>query len=184
LPSAISLDDTEEGDEEQLLTPSPITPQTAEPTQRREEERAREAYTRSLRSVMAYLRDMNDLSVTQLSLMNMHTQSTPDITGSGPRPRRLTTADSGAVVSDSALSSPSSVAASRTGSSDQLRSPESIAQLRSHNGSQTTSIATSDSTGSVYGEERKFKDDSGRRMRVVKEIVEYVNLLMHGDVSN
>jgi hypothetical protein len=78
------------------------------------------------------------------------------------------------VVSDGTLSSPGSIAASRTGSSDQLRSPESIAHLRSLNSSQTTSIATTDSVGSAYGEERKFKDDAGRRMRIVKEIVEYV----------
>ncbi|KAI9455853.1 hypothetical protein F5148DRAFT_1225326 [Russula earlei] len=169
LPSGTSLATTD--GEEQLLTPSATTPETAEQAQRREEERAREAYTRSLRSVMAYLRDMNDLSVTQLSLMNTHTTSSPDITGSGLRSRRPTTVDS-PVASDGTFSSPSSVAASRSGSSDQLRSPESIAQLRSHNSSQTTSIATTDSAGSVYGEERKFKDDGGRRMRVVKEIID------------
>jgi hypothetical protein len=162
------------GDEGRLLTPSPIPPETAEQTQRREEDRARESYTRALRSVMAYLRDMNDLSVTQHAVMSMYSPSTPDITGSGPRSRRPTTTDGSRVVSDGTLSSPSSVAASRSGSSDQLRSPESIAHLRSLNSSQTTSIATTDSAGSAYGEERKFKDDSGRRMRVVKEIVEYV----------
>jgi hypothetical protein len=163
-------------DGEQLLTPSPISPESTEQTQRREEERAREAYTRALRSVMAYLRDMNDLSVTQHSLMSMYSPSTPDITGSGPRPRRSTAGDGSRVVSDGVHSSPSSAGASRSGSSDQLRSPESIAHLRSLNSSQTTSIATTDSTGSTYGEERKFKDDAGRRMRVVKEIVEYVKI--------
>jgi hypothetical protein len=81
------------------------------------------------------------------------------------------------VVSDGTFSSPGSVAASRSGSSDQLRSPESIAHLRSLNSSQTTSIATTDSVGSAYGEERKFKDDGGRRMCVVKEIVEYVEII-------
>lgn len=123
---------------------------------------------------MAYLRDMNDLSVTQHSLVNMNSPSTPDITGSGSRSRRPTIADNGRVAPDGTLSSPSSIAASRSGSSDQLRSAESIAHLRSLNLSQTNSIATTDSAGSVYGEERKFKDDGSRRMRVVKEIVEYV----------
>jgi hypothetical protein len=160
------------GDEERLLTPSPISPDTAEQAQRREGERAREAYTRALRSVMAYLRDMNDLSVTQHSLMSMYSPSTPDITGSGSRSRRPTIVDNGRVAADGTSSSPSSVAASRSGSSDQLRSSESISHLRSLNSSQTASIATTDSVGSVYGEERKFKDDSSRRMRVVKEIVE------------
>jgi hypothetical protein len=175
LSSGVSLPNTN-GDEERLLTPSPIPPlpDTAEQIQRREADRAREAYTRALRSVMAYLRDMNDLSVTQNSLMNMNSPSSPDITGSGSRSRRPTIADSGRVAPDGTLSSPSSVAASRSGSSDQLRSPESIAHLRSLNLSQTNSIATTDSAGSIYGEERKFKDDGSRRMRVVKEIVEYV----------
>ena len=172
-PGSLSVT-TSEG--EQFLTPSPISSESTEQTQRREEDRAREAYTRALRSVMAYLRDMNDLSVTQLSLMSMYSPSTPDITGSGPRPRRSTAGDGSRVVSDGINSSPSSVAASRSGSSDQLRSPESIAHLRSLNSSQTTSIATTDSAGSTYGEERKFKDDAGRRMRVVKEIVEYVEI--------
>jgi hypothetical protein len=163
-------------DGEQFLTPSPISSESTEQTQRREEDRAREAYTRALRSVMAYLRDMNDLSVTQHSLMSMYSPSTPDIMGSGPRPRRATAGDGSRVVSDGVHSSPSSVAASRSGSSDQLRSPESITHLRSLNSSQTTSIATTDSAGSTFGEERKFKDDAGRRMRVVKEIVEYVEI--------
>ena len=171
LPSGVSLPGTN-GDEERLLTPSPISPDTAEQALRREGDRAREAYTRALRSVMAYLRDMNDLSVTQHPLMSMYSPSTPDITGSGSRPRRPTVTDSGRVAPDGTSSSPSSVAASRSGSSDQLRSSESITHLRSLNSSQTASIATTDSAGSVYGEERKFKDDSSRRMRVVKEIVE------------
>lgn len=171
LSSGASLPSTN-GDEERLLTPSPISPDTAEQAQRREADRAREAYTRALRSVMAYLRDMNDLSVTQHSLMSMYSPSTPDITGSGSRSRRPTVTDSGRVASDGTSTSPSSVAASRSGSSDQLRSSESITHLRSLNSSHTASIATTDSAGSVYGEERKFKDDSSRRMRVVKEIVE------------
>ena len=171
LASGASLSSTN-GDEEQLLTPSSIPPDTAEQAQRREGDRAREAYTRALRSVMAYLRDMNDLSVTQHSLMSMYLPSTPDITGSGSRSRRPTVVDNGRVAPDGTSTSPSSVPASRSGSSDQLRSPESISHLRSLNSSQTASIATTDSVGSVYGEERKFKDDSSRRMRVVKEIVE------------
>jgi hypothetical protein len=173
--SATSLASAED-DEQRLLSPSPIPSETAEQIQRREEERARETYTRALRSVMAYLRDMNDLSVTQHALMSMYAPSSPDIAGSGPRSRRPTAADGSRVVSDGSLSSPSSVAASRSGSSDQLRSPESITHLRSLNLSQTASIATTESGGSTNGEERKFKDDSSRRMRVVKEIVEYVEI--------
>ena len=176
MSSGISLPNAN-GDEERLLTPSPIPPETAEQTQRREGDRAREAYTRALRSVMAYLRDMNDLSVTQQSIMSMYSPSSPDISGSGSRSRRPTVVDGSRVAPDGTLSSPGSVAASRSGSSDQLRSPESISHLRSLNLSQTNSIATTDSAGSVYGEERKFKDDGSRRMRVVKEIVEYVEII-------
>lgn len=173
----ISLATTED-DERRLLTPSPIIPsETAEQVQRREEERAREAYTRALRSVMAYLRDMNDLSVTPLGLVSMYSPSSPDMAGSGPRSRRPTTADGGRVTSDGTLSS---FSASRSGSSDQLRSPESIAHLRSLNMSQTSSIATTDSGGSVNGEERKFKDDGGRRMKIVKEIVETERTYVRG----
>ncbi|KAI0257518.1 hypothetical protein BJV78DRAFT_1293142 [Lactifluus subvellereus] len=174
--SATSLASAED-DEQRLLGPSPIPSETAEQIQRREEERARETYTRALRSVMAYLRDMNDLSVTQHALMSMYTPSSPDIVGSGLRSRRPTIADGSRVVSDGNLSPPSSVAASRSGSSDQLRSPESIAHLRNLNSSQTTSIVTTESGGSANGEERKFKDDSSRRMRVVKEIVELQELI-------
>ena len=169
--SATSLASAED---DELLTPSPITSGTVEQAQRREEERAREMYTRALRSVMAYLRDMHDLSVTQHSLMSVCSPSSPDILGSGPRSRRPTATEGSRVTSDGTLSSASLVAASRSGSSDQLRSPESISHLRSLNSSHTISIATSDSGSSTNGEERKFKDDSSRRMRVVKEIVEYV----------
>ncbi|KAF8271353.1 RhoGEF domain-containing protein [Lactarius quietus] len=98
-------------------------------------------------------------------------------TDDGPRSRRPTTTESGRVASDGTLSS---LPASRSGSSDQLRSPESIAHLRSLNMSQTNSIATTDSGGSVNGEERKFKDDGGRRMKIVKEIVETERTYVRG----
>jgi hypothetical protein len=52
----------------------------------------------------------------------------------------------------------------------QLRSPESMAGLRSGTSSKTLSVVTTDSNGSF--EERKFKDDKGKRAMVVREIVE------------
>ncbi|KAH9172745.1 GrfA protein [Lactarius sanguifluus] len=152
----------------ELRLPSPISSETIDQVQRREKERAREAYARALRPVMAYLRDMNDLSVTQLTPTSTYSPSSPDTEGSGPRSRRPTTADSGRVTSDGILSS---FAASRSGSSDKLRAPESIVHLDSPSLSQAGSIATTNSKGSV-NEERKFKDDGGRRMKIVKEIVE------------
>jgi len=49
--------------------------------------------------------------------------------------------------------------------------------LRSLNSSQMTSLVITDSVGSTYGEEHKFKDDGGRQMHVVKKIVKYVEII-------
>ncbi|KAH9074326.1 RhoGEF domain-containing protein [Lactarius deliciosus] len=160
--SGIALASTE------LRLPSPISSETIEQVQRQEKERVREAYTRALRSVMAYLRDMNDLSATQLTPTSTYSPSSPDMEGSGPRSRQPTTADSGLVTSDGTLSS---FVASRSGSSDQSQTPESIVHLDNLSLSQAGSIASANSKGSI-NEERKFKDDGGRRMKVIKEIVE------------
>ena len=81
------------------------------------------------------------------------------------------------MVLDGTLSSPGSVAASCSSSSDQLQSPESIMHLRSLNSSQMTSLVITDSVGSAYREEHKFKDDGGRQMHVVKKIVKYVEII-------
>ncbi|KAI6134009.1 hypothetical protein EV401DRAFT_1437150 [Pisolithus croceorrhizus] len=129
---------------------------------RREEERAKEAYTRALRSVMAYLRDMNDLSLSQGNPLSVYGQVGDELL---PviRSRRPT-------VIDRSQSEPSPAISRAASISDQLRSPESIAGLRSGTASQTVSIATTDSSGSF--EERKYKDDKGKRVLVVREIVE------------
>ena len=127
---------------------------------RREEERAREGYTRALRSVMAYLKDMNDLSLSQGITLSMYGGS-PESSPSIPRSRRPT------VVEKASSESTISRAASISG---QLRSPETMAGLRSGTTSQTASVATTDSSGS--SEERKYKDDKGKRALVVREIVE------------
>ncbi|KAI6133216.1 hypothetical protein EDD16DRAFT_11590 [Pisolithus croceorrhizus] len=129
---------------------------------RREEERAKEAYTRALRSVMAYLRDMNDLSLSQSNPLSVYGQ-----VGDEPLPvirsRRPT-------VIDRSQSEPSPAISRAASISDQLRSPESIAGLRSGTASQTASVATTDSSGSF--EERKYKDDKSKRARIIREIVE------------
>jgi hypothetical protein len=57
--------------------------------------------------------------------------------------------------------------------SGQLRSAESMAGLRDGSSALTLSVATTDSCGS---DERKFKDDKGKRAMVVQEIVAYVIL--------
>jgi hypothetical protein len=130
-------------------------------TSRREEEKLREASTRALRSVMAYLKDMNDLNQTQTNSLSMYGSSEEGASGAS-RSRRPTIVDRG--VSDGSIS--------RSGSSGQLRSMESMAGLRNGTTTQTMSVITTDSGGS--GEERKFKDDKSKRAMVIREIVEYV----------
>lgn len=152
--------------EARVSTPSPtIDP---EQYQRKEEERAREAYMRALRSVMAYLKDMNDLSLSQqqLSPLSMYGQASEETTGRARRPttsvadnlREVSIALSGTTIAPSTMDGPS-----------QLRPVETIAGLRSGTSSQTMSVATTDSNGS--SEERKYKDDKNKRAMVIKEIL-------------
>ncbi|KAF7982007.1 hypothetical protein HWV62_30240 [Athelia sp. TMB] len=129
---------------------------------RREEEKQREASTRALRSVMAYLKDMNDLNQTATNPGSMYGSASDEGLPGSSRSRRPTIVDSGRGVSESIASS-----MTRSASSDQLRSMESRSKLRSGN---TSSVATTDSGGS--SEERKYKDDKAKRAMVVREIVE------------
>ncbi|KAI0043187.1 hypothetical protein FA95DRAFT_1563538 [Auriscalpium vulgare] len=160
-------------DDARSLTPSPVPSETIEQVQRREEERAREAYTRALRSVMAYLRDMNDLSLAQQpqqpNPMSIYGAPAPDVSGSGSRSRRPTLVDSGRGASDMASSTASIISSSGT---DQLRSMESITRLQNLSASHSVSVATTDSEGSGGAEERQFKDDSSKRALIIREIVE------------
>jgi hypothetical protein len=52
--------------------------------------------------------------------------------------------------------------------SGQLRLSESFSGLRSGTSSQTLSVVTTDSGSS---DERKFKDDKGKRVKVIQEIL-------------
>ncbi len=142
-----------------------------EQIQRREEEKAKEARTRALRSVMAYLRDMHDLGLTQTNVMSMYGGLTDALQGT--RSRRPTVVETGRVPSESSVSS---LATSSVSDVSQLRSIESRMGVRSGVTTQTNSVATTDSNGSGGTEERKWKDDKGKRQRVVKEIVECVAL--------
>ncbi|PFH54653.1 hypothetical protein AMATHDRAFT_134378 [Amanita thiersii Skay4041] len=155
-----STSNAEDSNAQNTTPPSVVT----EPEQsiRREEERARESYMRALRSVMAYLRDMNDLGMSQQS-NTISIYGSPDDSVS-MRPRRLTGLEREVSM---ALSGTTAVAS--IDSAGQLRSAESIARIRSGTCSQTLSVATTDSSGSV--EERKFKDDRGKRAMVIREIV-------------
>lgn len=160
-PSSFIPGITASNDEEADRFLSP-TLDTADQT-RREEEKHREASTRALRSVMAYLKDMNDLNQSQAAPVSMF--GSDEGLGSGSRSRRPTVVESGRGVSDSAIGT-----VSRSGSFGQLRSSDSMAGLRNGGSTQTMSVATTDSSGS--GEERKYKDDKSKRAMVVREIVE------------
>ncbi|KAJ3506063.1 hypothetical protein NLJ89_g7086 [Agrocybe chaxingu] len=141
-------------------TPSPVL--NNEQYIRREEDRARDAYMRALRSVMAYLKDMNDLgTIQQSNPLSMYGASTQE--EHGARSRRPTIVEREVSMASTGSTSLAS------DSSGQLRSSDSIAGLRSGTSSQTLSVATTDSTGS--GEERKYKDDKGKRAGVIREIV-------------
>jgi hypothetical protein len=146
-----------------VVTPSPVLDH--EQYIRREEDRARDAYMRALRSVMAYLKDMNDLGTVQQpggNPLSMYGASAQDEHAS--RSRRPTLVEREV----STASSGSTTIVSMSDVSGQLRSSDSIAGLRSGSSSQTLSVAT-DSSGS--SEERKFKDDKGKRAMVIREIV-------------
>ncbi|OBZ78529.1 FYVE, RhoGEF and PH domain-containing protein 2 [Grifola frondosa] len=176
LPGVTATNSIDEGDDVMVMTPSPVLHvETCEQIQRREEERAREARVRALRSVMAYLKDMYDLGLSQTQTMSMYGNlpgTTPETSGSGTRSRRPTVVDGGRLGSESSVASIASMSSLRPESSVHLRSPEVRVGLRSGSATQTNSVATTDSGGSGGGEERKYKDDKGKRARVIREIVE------------
>ncbi|KAF6766384.1 GrfA protein [Ephemerocybe angulata] len=152
----------EEGQDQKAPTPNQSPIADHEQYIRREEERAREAYMRALRSVMAYLKDMNDLAQSQQpNPISMYGGSGDDPVAPGMRSRRPT-------MVDRELSMLSNGSGS-TDASSQLRSSESILALRSGASSQTLSVATTDSSSSM--DERKYKDDKGKRTKIIQEIV-------------
>lgn len=146
---------------------SPVA-ESPEDVLRREEDRNREANARALRSVMAYLKDMNDLTLlSQGNTLSMYGGSAPLM----ERPRRPTLVDGQPrLPSERSMDSIDSASSAPTTVSSHIRSLDSLSGNRS--GSlNTLSIATSDSSGSG-GEERKCKDDRGKRIMIVREIVE------------
>lgn len=162
LPALDAVKDRRELEIPNVATPSP-SPDTSKYLHR-DEERTREAYTRALRSVMAYLKDMNDLGLSQQSNpMSIYGAATDEVLS--PRSRRPTMVDGQQREVSTALGS-SPTSSELTG---QLRSMDSIAGLRSGSSTQTLSVVTTDSNGSL--DERKFKDDKGKRAMIVREIV-------------
>jgi len=153
-----------------VSTPSPII--DPEQYQRKEEERTREAYMRALRSVMAYLKDMNDLSLSpsqqQLNPLSTYGQAPDEIM---TRARRMTTTSVADNLREVSIALSGTTIAPSTTTKDgtgQLRPVETIVGLRSGSSSQTMSVVTTDSNSS---QERKYKDDKGKRAMVIKEIL-------------
>ncbi|TDL28319.1 hypothetical protein BD410DRAFT_737533 [Rickenella mellea] len=146
------------------------SPVEAEVKERQEQEKIREANARALRSVMAYLKDMNDLTTSnQNNAMSVYGMTSPSMQ---ERPRRATIGESGRVQSDSSIASNDySSSIPSVPSSSHLRSPESTAGNRSGSSSATMSVATTDSNGSG-SEDRKYKEDASKRTMVIREIIE------------
>jgi len=163
--AGVALSQEGEIPESQLVAPNPVTDQ--EQYIRRQEDRARDTYTRALRSVMAYLKDMNDLgAVQQGNPLSIYGSTTAPDDHSTLRSRRPTIVETSRELS---MTSSGSTMVSLSEMSGQLRSSDSITGLRSGSSSQTLSVATTDSSGS--SDERKFKDDKGKRVRVIQEIL-------------
>ncbi|KAF8807582.1 hypothetical protein BYT27DRAFT_7256162 [Phlegmacium glaucopus] len=163
--TGVMLSQEGENPESQLVTPNPVPDH--EQYIRRQEDRARDAYTRALRSVMAYLKDMNDLgTVQQGNPLSVYGSSTTPDDHLTLRSRRPTVVEASREVS---MTSSASTVVSLSEMSAQLRSSDSITGLRSGASSQTLSVATTDSNGS--SDERKFKDDKGKRVKVIQEIL-------------
>ncbi|CAK5280096.1 unnamed protein product [Mycena citricolor] len=157
--SAFMPNVTVTGDIEADGTPLPSPVGVAgENWMRREEDRARDAYQRALRSVMAYLKDMNDLGVSQqAAALGTYGQGGEELVV-GMRQRRPTGLEREASMASTGSST----------ESGQLRSLDSMTSMRGS--TQTNSVATTDSSGSG-SDERKYKDDKGKRAMVVREIV-------------
>lgn len=129
--------------------------------------RRREAHSRALRSIIAYLKDLFDLSAPVMpEVPGSPTQSsTPNSPSNDTRKRRPTLNSDSRVFSDSSFVTISSQPSSISG---QLSKKQSMASLRNA----ATSITTTESSGSGGNtEERKYKEDKVRRTEIVKEIV-------------
>lgn len=148
------------------IVASPIV-ESPQDMQKREEEKIREANARALRSVMAYLRDMNDLTtISQGSVLSVYGPSSIE------RMRRPTVVEDTRLRSETSIDSVDS-STSTANVSLSMRSFESGTGVRSTSSNTTMSVVTTDSSGSG-GDERRSKDDRGKRKMVIREIVEYV----------
>lgn len=109
---------------------------------------------------------MHDLSQSQLNVLSVYGPSTPELNGS--RSRRPTLVGANRGISEFSVSSMDS-------SSNLLRSMDSGGALRSGVDQSTNSATTVDSTGSAEEKEKQTKADNSKRLRIIREIVEYVS---------
>ena len=133
---------------------------------------------RALRSVMEYLRDMNDLgSVSQQKNATSMVNGSEDVVAAA-RPRRALDRD------DASLALSGTTIAASSEFVSHLRSSDVFGRNRSGSGSSwTLSVASTDTSNTV--EERKFKDDKGKRaIKVIREIVLYVFNIRSGLLRN
>lgn len=166
------LEETEEGQSKAIAEPGPTPAAQPLSTQIEVIQMQQHNQARVLRGVMAYLRDLADLSVVNAtavgsipsampSTVNL-TSASASTDGTDNRPRRPTIAENGRVISDASTSS----ALSSSHSEDPRIN--------------TSSTVTTDSSGSGKGEEdrSKYKEDKSRRVKIIKEIVELVFLCL------
>lgn len=112
---------------------------------------------------------MHDLSQSQLNILSVYGPSTPELNSS--RSRRPTIAETNRGVSEFSISSMDS-------SSNQLRSIGSKGALRNGVDRSTNSTMTVDSAGSAEEKEKQAKADNSKRLRIIREIVEYVSAFL------
>ncbi|KAJ6516346.1 Dbl homology domain-containing protein [Mycena sanguinolenta] len=127
---------------------------------RREEDRVREARRRALRSIMGYLKDMNDLQLSQHgAAMGVAGAGVDEALQLRLRLRQATMARLDWPIWE--------VEPDREGSLDSaLRAMESMMGIPDRSPTQTNNVATADSS-----DERKFKDDKSKRAMVARKIV-------------
>lgn len=131
--------------------------------QQNEEEHKREARIRALRSVMAYLKDMNDLTLPcQGRVFSKFDSSSAPVIDHSERYMK----------SETSINSTGSGSSAPTVVSSDLFSVDSLIWNRPGRGSlSTTSIATTVSSG-IDGDVQKCNDDHGKRLTVIREIIE------------
>ena len=136
-----------------LIVPAP--PNVAQEAQEIEQHHIREQYKNGLRSVMSYLRDLSDLS-GPLGVSELGPPGSPSASQAKRRPT---------ITSDSRVASEGSMG-SLNGSPGLSKKP-SMASLSGA----ALSITTSESSGLGNIEDRKYKEDKNKRVKIINEIV-------------